>query len=106
MWLTWGTVRMFTGAKDEATALAPSSPARTGRARAATPAATGGKKAERAEQPVGWAQRADAAARAARTTDWGNPGWWLRAALAAAWTPVADLRKGRKWYQDRKERRR
>ncbi|WP_329430936.1 hypothetical protein OG339_48145 (plasmid) [Streptosporangium sp. NBC_01495] len=46
----------------------------------------------------------------ARITDWGNLGWWGRAILAAAWTPVIDLRKGRKWgwdkYQDRKERRR
>ncbi|MDP9850324.1 hypothetical protein [Streptosporangium lutulentum] len=102
IWLTWGTVRMFTGPKD-------GTQAQSTFKRATAPTAA---KAVKAAAPVagraGWAQRADAAARAARTTDWGNPGWWLRAALAAAWSPVTDLRKGREWawdkYQDRKDR--
>lgn len=108
MWLTWGTVRMFGAARTSST------PAKDTKATAARPArtsATIGATPDAATPRRGWVRRADeAAASTARTTDWGNAGWWLRAALAAAWTPVADLRKARKWgwdkYQDRKERRR
>ncbi|MFC3981403.1 hypothetical protein [Streptosporangium jomthongense] len=84
MWVTWGTVRMMTGKNPSSESASP-------------------ETAPAADTPrVGWAQRADEAAARARTTDWGNPGWWLRAGLAAAWTPVSDLRKARAWYKDRR----
>lgn len=101
MWLTWGTVRMMTGARDSAPAAAQAAkPARS------VKPAKGSAPAEAVTPPAGWAGRADAAARAARTTDWGNPGWWLRAALASAWTPLSDLRKGRRWAWDKYQERR
>lgn len=91
LWLTWGTVRMMTGAHRTAPAAEP----------------VQGKKPRPAPAPEeaprpGWARRADdAAARAAHATDWANPGWWVRAALAAAWTPIADLRAARRARQAR-----
>jgi hypothetical protein len=114
MWLTWGSFRLFTAKAPESSTPESSttdSAPRVGSARADTPAdpATRPGMWERlAGRARDWIQRADTGTRNARRAEWGNPSWWARAALAAAWAPLADLRKGRRWawdkFQGRQER--
>ena len=103
LWLSWGVTSMLVRGERAAAADAavgdpePDTPAPPPAPPAPESAPAGDSRTFRqrvADRVRGWVGQADANADGTRTTDWGNPGWWLRVLLAAAWTPVRDIRDG------------
>lgn len=90
LWLSWGVTSMLL--TKDSTDDAPAS-------KAAESDAAGESGADSSEESVrrSLRERLDANAAAARKTDWGNPGWWLRALAGAAWSPVKDLTRAGRW---------
>lgn len=100
LWLSWGATRMLlakNGADDSADAQD-----------------SGDSGSDDAQESAGRSlrerlgsvrERLDANTMAARETNWGNAGWWLRALLGAAWTPVSDMRRAGRWARTASDRR-
>ncbi|MFD0480912.1 hypothetical protein ACFQ0B_81855 [Nonomuraea thailandensis] len=93
LWLSWGVTSMLL---DKGEAAQESDDKAAG---------TGGDEQDNTEAVRrNLRERLDANTEDARQTDWGNPGWWLRALLGAAWKPVTDVRRGGQWVRDRFDR--
>jgi hypothetical protein len=105
LWLSWGATRMLLAknSADEPSTGDSADAQDSGDSDSDDPQESAGRSLREWLGSV--RERLDANAMAARETNWGNAGWWLRALLGAAWTPVSDLRRAGRWARTSSDRR-